>query len=192
MPTKVAPPERWRKNRSPTGIEGSPSGQGDELQDADGQSHDDQEGYREGDQGHADAEDRAQNPDSRSENTGHEANGQPEQASCEAEYEPEETAHQAAGQAKQPVSDPKERIAHEHDQPKHDEEQSNRLHSGFPLPGRTRHTTRSFSGVEEYGDGQRKFRIDQYSAVVRSTYLRVLILQAVVLAGLWMLQQAFL
>ena len=30
------------------------------------------------------------------------------------------------------------------------------------------------------------------TAVVRSTYLKVLILQAVVLGGLWYLQQAFL
>jgi hypothetical protein len=37
------------------------------------------------------------------------------------------------------------------------------------------------------------FRTEDYNtAVVRSTYAKVLILQAVVLAGLWILQQAFL
>jgi len=51
---------------------------------------------------------------------------------------------------------------------------------------------KSFGSFDGYAKSRRKFRIDQYSADVRSTYAKVLILQAIVLAGLWMLQQAFL
>jgi hypothetical protein len=62
----------------------------------------------------------------------------------------------------------------------------------FPCRENTAPGTKFQDGYEEDGEGRRKFQIDQYSADVRATYAKVLILQAVVLAGLWMLQQAFL
>jgi hypothetical protein len=46
---------------------------------------------------------------------------------------------------------------------------------------------------EEHGSRREVSGAPVYNtAVVRSTYVKVLVIQAVVLAGLWILQQAFL
>ena len=108
--------------------------------------------HREGHQGHADSEERAQNPDRRTEDTGHEADCQTEQTAARPNTSPKSTP---PARPNSPSAQPEERVAHEQDQPQHDEEQSNRLHGSFPLPGKTPHGRKVSMALSEYGGSQR-------------------------------------